>query len=79
MMGENIARNMYRIQINVSEKTVCQVGYLLELYEDAQSEKYEILRSNSYLAVNTLYFCYKNLQERRNKKSEVTVYCLGYM
>ena len=56
-----------------------QGGYLLELHEDVRSEKYEMLRSNSYLAVNTLYFGYKNLQERRDKKREITVYCLGYM
>jgi hypothetical protein len=29
---------------HIIEETVCQVGYLPELYEDAQCEKYKILR-----------------------------------
>jgi hypothetical protein len=31
-----------RIQINITEEIVRQVGHLPELYEDAQPEKYKI-------------------------------------
>ena len=36
------ARNMQRIEINIQEEIVRQVGYLQGTYQDAQSTKYKV-------------------------------------
>ena len=50
------ARNMQRIEINIQEKIVPQVGYLQGSYQDAQSTKHKIVNFDILLTVHLNIF-----------------------
>jgi hypothetical protein len=51
------ARNMQRIEINIQEKIVTQVGYLQGSYQDARSKKRKTqFKVIGIYATNWLYF-----------------------
>jgi len=61
---------MQRIKINVYIKeTVRQVGYLLELYQDARSPKYKILQCKTS---KTNFYKYKNIKKDHTRAMQLS-------